>query len=97
MSIDKIFGGKSVGPIEPVKRNRELDSSKAKESGAPKDRVEFSSVLQEASKAKQADPAQAAERAQKVAALKAQVASGSYRPDLEKVAESLLRFMAEDK
>lgn len=40
---------------------------------------------------------QETERASKVAALKQQVAEGSYQPDLKKVASSLLKFIAEGR
>jgi len=37
------------------------------------------------------------ERANKIAELKLQVADGSYKPDLKKVASSLLQFLAEGR
>lgn len=40
---------------------------------------------------------QESERASKVAELKQQVADGSYQPDLNKVATSLLKFIAEGR
>ena len=61
------------------------------------DQVQFSDVLQDVNKAKQTETTMSAERAAKVEALKAQVAEGSYKPDLQKVASSLLQFIVEDK
>ncbi|OQY18229.1 MAG: flagellar biosynthesis anti-sigma factor FlgM [Desulfobacteraceae bacterium 4572_35.1] len=40
---------------------------------------------------------QEAERTNKIAELKAQIADGSYQPDLKKVASSLLTFIAEGR
>lgn len=89
MSIDKILGGKSTG--------RGIGTARAKEGKGRKDRVEFSFLLQGVSKTKGSDSAQTPESARKVAALKAQVACGTYRSDLEKVAEKLLKAIAEEK
>ncbi len=97
MSIDRIYGGKGIGPIEQVKRNQQSDSKKAENKSNPQDRIEFSSVLQEVSKARETAASPAAARADKVAALKAQISSGEYKPDLEKVAQSMLKFMSEEK
>lgn len=94
--IDKLIFGKGVGPVGGPSPTRKVDS-KAKAEKGPSDKVDFSSVLQGVNKANEASEAQSTQRAQKVAALKAQVASGSYRPDLERVAESLIGFMAKEK
>lgn len=91
---NKIFGGNGIGPMEGLQRAQQLDKSKASKSAGQGD---FASSLQEAGKARAAAAPQSAERAQKLAALKAQIESGSYQPDLEKVAESLLKFIAKEK
>lgn len=56
------------------------------------DRVDFSTVLQEVSKSRGNEAVDGA-RATKVAELREQIAQGTYRPDLEKVAASLVNFM----
>lgn len=89
---NKIFGGNGIGPMDGIQRSRQPDKTKASSGQA-----DFASSLQEAGKAKAAAAPQSAERAQKLAALKAQIESGSYQPDLEKVAESLLKFIAKEK
>ena len=61
--------------------------------GIGKDSVEFSSVLQDVHKAQSTQAGSSSERAEKVLALKAQVSEGSYQPDLNKVASSLLQFL----
>jgi negative regulator of flagellin synthesis FlgM len=94
MTIDRICGGKGIGPLEPGKRTRQADSAKAGEMGGGKDRVEFSSVLQEVRKAGETSSSQAAARTEKLQALKEQIAEGTYRPDSTKVAASLLKFIA---
>lgn len=59
--------------------------------------VQFQSVLQNAQSTSGTVGTQDAARAEKVAELKAQVSEGSYRPDMQKVATSLLQFLVEGK
>lgn len=89
---NKIFGGNGIGPMEGIQRAKQLEKAKASTGQS-----DFASSLQEAGKANAAASPQSTERAQKLAALKAQIESGSYQPDLEKVAESLLKFIAREK
>jgi negative regulator of flagellin synthesis FlgM len=93
----KIYGDKGIGPAAGVKTSQKIQAPKETGKTQAKDRVDFSSVLQEVSRAKEISPSADAQRAEKVAALKAQVADGSYRPDLQKVAASLLKFLTEGK
>lgn len=60
-----------------------------------KEGVSFSSALQGATANQAAGKTDDAERAARVQELKAQVSSGQYEPDLNKVASSLLRFLVE--
>ncbi|MEJ2200547.1 MAG: flagellar biosynthesis anti-sigma factor FlgM [Desulfuromonadaceae bacterium] len=94
---DKIDFGKSIGPIGGLNKARKVETTKAEAGKATTDRVDFSSVLQEVNKTRETSMTSNVERNQKVAALKAQVESGSYRPDLEKVASSLVAFLAAEK
>ncbi len=94
MSIKKIFGNQMVPP--PVKAGSAQKAGKGSSEVSRGDKVDFSSVLQNVSKARGAANTADAQRAEKVASLKAQISSGTYRPDLEKVAESLLTFIRED-
>jgi len=96
MSI-KINGDQNIGPVGGVKSPRKAETTKAPDGKPAEDKVAFSSVLQEVNRVRQAQPAADAERAEKIQALKAQIADGSYRPDLTKVAASLLKFIAEGK
>jgi len=61
------------------------------------DSVQFYSVLQDVRNAQSASEIASTERATKVQQLQAQVADGSYKPDLQKVASSLLQFLIEEK
>jgi negative regulator of flagellin synthesis FlgM len=93
----KINGDQGVGPVGGIREVRKPESSRAAEAGKTEDKVAFSSILQEVNRSRQAQPTADAERAEKIQALKEQIADGSYRPDLTKVAASLLKFIAEGK
>jgi len=96
MSV-KIYGGQPPGPIDGIKKAQR--SQPAKETGKTQatDKVEFSAVLENVSQAKETSSTEAAKRAEKVNSLKEQIAEGSYQPDLEKVAASLLKFLVEER
>jgi negative regulator of flagellin synthesis FlgM len=96
MSID-FFGIGGPGQIGDIKKTQQNPSGKKAESKQNPDQVQFSAVLQDVHKAKQAQSSMSTERAEKVEALKAQIAEGSYKPDLQKVAASLLQFIVEEK
>jgi len=90
---EKIGFGKGIGPIGTMVGPRKATNVKPGGAKSPADRVDFSAVLQEVSKPQGVQETVASARAQKVAALREQVANGTYRPDLEKVAASLVKFM----
>lgn len=91
---DKIgFDNKGVGPIGGLNGPRKTVKTKAGSDKTPTDRVAFSAVLQEVSKNRGVQETAGAARAQKIAELREQIANGTYRPDLEKVAASLVNFM----
>lgn len=94
--VDKIIGGKGFGPLEGLKRSGKAAAGKPTAGAAATDRVDFSSALENASKAQATSPTQQSARAEKLQALKAQIDSGTYRPDLEKVAASLLPFIMKE-
>ena len=70
-----------------------VDSQKTRKGGG-KDNVSFASTLQGAAMAQETGKIDT-ERIARIQELKAQVASGQYEPDLNKVASSLLRFLVE--
>ena len=89
----KINGDRGPSPLGEVRKSQKTRTTQSKDTKQTTDRVDFSSVLQEVNQAKEMTAAASTERTEKVQALKDQVASGNYRPDLLKVAASLLRFL----
>jgi negative regulator of flagellin synthesis FlgM len=89
----KINGDRGLGPVGEVRKSQKTRATKGTGTKQTTDRVDFSSVLQEVNQAKEMTASASAERTEKVQALKEQVSSGNYRPDLLKVAASLLRFL----
>ncbi len=91
--VDKIMGNKGFNQVGNL--NRSSNAGGAQKSSAAKhtDRVDFSSALQNATKAQAVSSTQESARAEKLQALKAQIENGSYKPDLDKVASSILPFL----
>jgi len=96
MSVE-FFGVGGPGQIGNIKKTQQDKPGNKTGSAQEADQVQFSSVLQDVNKAKEAEQSMSAERAARVQELKAQVAEGSYKPDLNKVAASLLQFIVEEK
>ena len=95
--VDKIYGGKGFGPLNSVSYGGKASSAKTADSSkSTSDRVDFSSALQNAAKTQAASTTQETTRTEKLQALKAQIDSGTYEPDLDKVASSLLPFIMKD-
>ncbi len=95
MSV-KFFGVGGPNQIGSLKKTQKPSSDK-KTDGVQTDKVEFSSVLQDVNKAQSINETQNAQRASRVAQLKAQVADGTYKPDLDNVASSLVQFLLQGK
>jgi negative regulator of flagellin synthesis FlgM len=93
--VDKI-NGKGFGPLGNITRTDKAGVVKKSGEAGKADRVDFSSALQKASKAQETASTQETARAEKLQALKAQIESGTYQPDLEKVASSILPFIMKD-
>jgi negative regulator of flagellin synthesis FlgM len=94
--VDKILSGKGLGPLGNVNRSGKSGAGKKAGEAGKTDRVDFSSTLQQASNAQTVGSTRETARAEKLRALKAQIESGTYQPDLEKVASSLLPFILKD-
>jgi len=91
----EFFGVRGFGPIGGSgKVNRPGEIGQAGKTEA-KEGTSFSSALQGAGKGQAVAPGEDA-RAARVQELKDQVASGTYEPDLNKVASSLLKFLVEE-
>lgn len=82
------------GQIGNIRKSQENSGSQKTDEAKG---VQFQSTLQEAQAAGEASSTQDVERAAKIAELKAQVAQGSYQPDMQKVSSSLLQFIVEGK
>ncbi|MBL4902520.1 flagellar biosynthesis anti-sigma factor FlgM [Desulfocapsa sp. AH-315-G09] len=95
MSVE-FRGVGGLGQIGSINKTGKAQTDSKTDSTRKSDQVQFSSVLQEVNKA-QAGTDKNSVRAERVAELKEQVANGSYEPDLNKVASSLLQFLMEDK
>ena len=94
--VDKINSGKGFGPLGTISRSSKASSAKKAGETGKSDRVDFSSALQQASKAQDVKANQETARTEKLQALKAQIESGTYQPDLEKVAASVLPFIMKE-
>ncbi len=94
--VDRIIGNKGFGLLGNVNRTGTAGAAKKSESSQKNDRVDFSSALQNATKTQAVNETQASARSEKLQALKAQIENGTYQPDLEKVASSLLPFIIKD-
>lgn len=80
--------------LQSMSRPQDVTSASATTIAEP---VAFSTVLPGVELNGSAPASTGDARAARVAELKSQVAEGSYRPDLNKVAASLLQFVAERK
>ena len=89
-------GSGDLGRSVTSKKTQATKTDKKAETGQT-DKVQFSSVLQDVHKAQAARGSSNSDRAERVQELKAQIAEGTYEPDLKKVASSLLQFLVEGK
>ncbi len=94
--IDKITGNRGFGPLGNINRTGKTDAAKKSDSAKTADRVDFSSALQNATKTQTVSATQETARAEKIQALKNQIENETYKPDLEKVASSILPFILKD-
>ncbi|MFO7811830.1 MAG: flagellar biosynthesis anti-sigma factor FlgM [Pelovirga sp.] len=91
--VDRIVGNRGYGPVGQMGRTDKAANVKKNDGGKQTDRVDFSSALKDAEKTGAATSAQETARMDKIAALKSQIQDGTYKPDLNKVAASLLPFL----
>lgn len=94
MSVE-FFGVGGPNQIGNVKKTQKGSTEKTE--AAEGDKVEFSSVLQDVHKAQSSKQPGSSDRAARIEELKTQIAEGSYKPDLEKVASSLVEFLLQGK
>ncbi|WP_303722755.1 flagellar biosynthesis anti-sigma factor FlgM [Malonomonas rubra] len=93
--VDKI-NGKGFGPLGTIGRTGKAGSAKNSGESGKTDCVYFPTALQQASKTQAASSPQATARAEQLQELKTQIESGTYQPDLEKVAARVLPFILKD-
>jgi len=89
----EFFGVRGVGQIGGLNKIGRLGDTQKTAKTEDKDGASFSFALQGAAAAQAAGKTDNSERAARVQELKAQVSSGQYEPDLNKVASSLLKFL----
>lgn len=94
--VDSITGNKGFGPLGNINRAAKTAGAKKANAGKATDRIDFSSALQNASKTQEASATQETARAEKLQALKSQIENGTYKPDLNKVASSIMPFLLKD-
>ena len=94
--VDSITGNKGFGPLGNLNSTGKTGAAKKTDSAKNTDRVEFSSALKNATKAQETSATQETARAEKLQELKSQIDNGAYKPDLSKVASSLLPFLLKD-
>lgn len=94
--VDSITGNKGFGPLGNINRTGNAGATNKSAEAKKSDRVDFSSALQNATKAQDVSGTRETARNEKIQALKAQIENGTYKPDLDKVAASLLPFMMKD-
>lgn len=92
----EFFGIKGMAQIGGVKVNKTGGPGETQKTGKGEgaESTSFSSALKGATEM-QASKVENSDRAARVEELKAQVANGTYEPDLDKVASSLLKFLVE--
>lgn len=91
----EFFGVRGMGQIGGLNKIGQSGDTQKTAKSENKEGVSFSSALQGATASQAAGKMDDADRAARVQELKAQVSSGQYEPDLNKVASSLLRFLVE--
>lgn len=94
--VDRITGTKVFGPLTNKATEVKAGQTKKSGSGSHTDRVDFSSALNNAEQTREATTVQNSARAEKIQDLKSQIENGTYQPDLDKVAGSLLPFLMQD-
>ena len=90
MSI-KISGEGGFNPTSPLKKMQQNQKVSNADKAGQKDKVNFSSFLQDANQANKVNSTASETRAEKIQALKERIATGEYNPDPKAVAESLLK------
>lgn len=86
-----IGGSSHIGSVKPLQTGNSATKTNEAKS------VQFESTLQNVEAVQNATSTAQTTRLEKTAALKSQVEAGTYQPNLEDVAFSLLNFVVEEK
>jgi negative regulator of flagellin synthesis FlgM len=92
----EFFGVRGFGQVGGVNKTTRPGEIQKTGKTEKKESASFTSALQGAHEMQASESTEETDRAAKVQALKEQVAVGSYEPDLNKVASSLLKFLVEE-
>jgi len=92
----EFFGVQGFGPLGGVNKNSRPGASGKTGKAEKSKNTDFSTALQGAGEMQSTGQAFDTQRAAKVQEIKEQVAAGTYEPDLNKVASSLLKFLVEE-
>ncbi len=94
---DKSAGSDKVSFSSALQQATQAQESKGAARTDSMEKVAFSPLALELNQVQEGGSVEEISRRQKIAALKEQIAEGSYQPDLNKVAASLLKFVAGEK
>ncbi len=92
----EFFGVRGFGQIGGIGKTNTSGGAEKSGTADGKTGISFNQALQETKGMQATSQAHDPERAARVEQLKEQVYSGSYEPDLNKVASSLLKFLVEE-
>jgi len=92
----KIHPDNGIKQLESIQKKQPVDKSQQAGKAREGDKVVFSEALQQA-KGTQGDLSVDAERQERIQTVKEQIANGTYAPDSQKVAASLLKYIAEGR
>ncbi|MDH3347133.1 MAG: flagellar biosynthesis anti-sigma factor FlgM [Desulfobulbaceae bacterium] len=94
MSID-FYGIKSFGQMGNIRKNTAPEELKGPTASSGKKGTIFSAALDNVANSAAAPQNETNDRVAKIDAIKQQVINGSYQPDMNNVAASLLKFIVE--
>lgn len=92
----KIYPGQGISQFDTIQKKQSANTVEKTARAKEGDKVVFSKELRQVQE-KHNDLSVDAQRQARLQAVKEQIASGSYAPDSLKVAESLLRYIMENK
>jgi len=92
----KINPGQGIKQFENIQKKQAVDKTQKSGKASEGDKVAFSEALQQVQGSKN-DLSVDANRQERIQTVKEQIANGTYAPDSQKVATSLLKYIAEGR